>query len=79
MVTEEYSSMIAASILKSRAIHNFINITDGFDAVKESEVKVSEFVRPSSLQLRAVGTAFIFKATRSLVFNSKEPTKLIML
>ena len=49
MVTEEYSSMIAASILKSRAIHNFINITGGFDAIKESEVNVSEFVRPSSL------------------------------
>ena len=49
MFTGGYSSMIAASILKSRAIHNFINITDGFDAVKESEVKVSEFVRPSSL------------------------------
>ena len=44
-----YRSMIAASILKSRAIHNFINITGGFDAVKESEVNVSEFVRPSSL------------------------------
>lgn len=49
MVTGGYSSMIAASILKSRAIHNFINITGGFDAVKESEVNVSEFVRPSSL------------------------------
>ena len=34
-----YRSMIAASILKSRAIHNFINITGGFDAIKESEIK----------------------------------------
>ena len=44
-----YRSMIAASILKSRAIHNFINITGGFDAIKESEIKVSEFVCPSTL------------------------------
>ena len=44
-----YRSMIAASILKSRAIHNFINITGGFDAIKESDIKVSEFVCPSTL------------------------------
>ena len=44
-----YRSMIAASILKSRAIHNFINITGGFDAIKESEIKISEFVCPSTL------------------------------
>jgi glyoxylase-like metal-dependent hydrolase (beta-lactamase superfamily II)/rhodanese-related sulfurtransferase len=44
-----YRSMIAASILKSRAIHNFINITGGFDAIKESEIEVSEFVCPSTL------------------------------
>jgi glyoxylase-like metal-dependent hydrolase (beta-lactamase superfamily II) len=44
-----YRSIIAASILKSRGIHNFINITGGFDAIKETQIKVSEFICPSNL------------------------------
>ena len=44
-----YRSMIAASILKSRGIHNFIDITEGFDAIKKTEIKVSNYVCPSTL------------------------------
>ena len=44
-----YRSMIAASILKNRGIHNLINIEGGITALKESGIKISEFVCPSTL------------------------------
>ena len=44
-----YRSMIAASILKSRGIHNLINIKGGFSAIKETSIQVSDFVCPSTL------------------------------
>ncbi|MDB4181788.1 dihydropteroate synthase [Polaribacter sp.] len=44
-----YRSMIAASMLKNRGIHNFINIGGGFAAIKETAVPVSDFVCPSTL------------------------------
>ncbi|MEM6719461.1 MAG: MBL fold metallo-hydrolase [Bacteroidota bacterium] len=44
-----YRSVIAASILKSRGIHNLINVEGGFKAIKETTIPVSEFVCPSSL------------------------------
>ena len=44
-----YRSMIAASILKSRGIHNLINIKGGFVAIKNAGVQVSNFVCPSTL------------------------------
>jgi len=44
-----YRSMIAASILKSRGIHNFIDVDGGFAAIKESEIEVSNYVCPSTL------------------------------
>ena len=44
-----YRSMIAASILKSRGIHNLVDITGGFAAIKEAGVPVSAFVCPSTL------------------------------
>ncbi|WP_298510283.1 MBL fold metallo-hydrolase [uncultured Kordia sp.] len=44
-----YRSVIAASILKSRGIHNLINIEGGFKAIKETTIPISEFVCPSSL------------------------------
>jgi len=44
-----YRSMIAASILKSRGIHNLINVKGGFKAIKEVGVPVTEFVCPSTL------------------------------
>lgn len=45
-----YRSMIAASILKSRGIHNLIEVQGGFNAIKEAEVKTTEFVCPSTLK-----------------------------
>lgn len=44
-----YRSMIAASILKSRGIHNLVDITGGFNAIKEAKVVVSNYVCPSTL------------------------------
>ncbi|WP_298426742.1 MBL fold metallo-hydrolase [uncultured Kordia sp.] len=44
-----YRSVIAASILKSRGIHNLINVEGGFKAIKETNIPISDFVCPSSL------------------------------
>ncbi len=44
-----YRSMIAASILKSRGIHNLIDIKGGFGEIKETGIKVSDYVCPSTL------------------------------
>ncbi len=44
-----YRSMIAASILKSRGIHNLINIEGGFNAIKETDIEVTNYVCPSTL------------------------------
>jgi len=44
-----YRSMIAASILKSRGIHNLIDVQGGFKAIKEVDVEVSTYVCPSTL------------------------------
>ncbi|MDG1190959.1 MAG: MBL fold metallo-hydrolase [Flavobacteriaceae bacterium] len=44
-----YRSMIATSILKSRGIHNLIDVRGGFGAIKESGMKVSDYVCPSTL------------------------------
>ncbi len=44
-----YRSMIAASILKSRGIHNIVDIQGGFKAIKEAGVQVSEYVCPSTM------------------------------
>jgi glyoxylase-like metal-dependent hydrolase (beta-lactamase superfamily II)/rhodanese-related sulfurtransferase len=45
-----YRSVIAASILKSRGIHNMINIEGGFDAMVKSGIEFKEFVCPSTLK-----------------------------
>ncbi|MBS9462601.1 MBL fold metallo-hydrolase [Flagellimonas sp. 389] len=45
-----YRSMIAASVLKSRGIHNAIDIAGGFKAIKEARVSVSDYVCPSTLK-----------------------------
>ena len=45
-----YRSVIAASILKSRGIHNLVNIEGGFGALKKTGVKTTEFVCPSTLK-----------------------------
>ncbi|MDF4222686.1 MBL fold metallo-hydrolase [Maribacter sp. M208] len=44
-----YRSMIASSILKSRGIHNLIDVKGGFKAIKEAGISVSEFVCPTIL------------------------------
>lgn len=44
-----YRSVIAASILKSRGIHNMIDVKGGFKAIKNTNVKVTDHVCPSTL------------------------------
>jgi len=44
-----YRSVIAASILKSRGYHNIINIEGGFEALKDSDLKTTDYVCPSTL------------------------------
>ena len=44
-----YRSMIAASILKSRGIHNLIDVRGGFAAIKKVQMKLSDYVCPSTL------------------------------
>ncbi|KAA3646921.1 MAG: MBL fold metallo-hydrolase [Bacteroidetes bacterium] len=42
-----YRSVIAASILKSRGIHNLIDISSGFAGIKETGIPTTDFVCPS--------------------------------
>lgn len=44
-----YRSVIAASILKSRGIHNLIDVSGGFGALKDEGVVVTDFVCPTTL------------------------------
>jgi len=44
-----YRSMIATSILKSRGIHNIIEVQGGFGAIKETKVPRTAFVCPTTL------------------------------
>jgi glyoxylase-like metal-dependent hydrolase (beta-lactamase superfamily II)/rhodanese-related sulfurtransferase len=44
-----YRSMIANSILKSRGIHNVVDVLGGFDAIKKTDTEVSNYVCPSTL------------------------------
>ena len=45
-----YRSVIMASILKSRGIHNFINVEKGIAGIKNQGVKVTDFVCPTTLK-----------------------------
>jgi rhodanese-related sulfurtransferase len=45
-----YRSMIAASILKSRGIHNLIDVQGGFKAIAEAGLETTAFVCPSTLK-----------------------------
>lgn len=45
-----YRSMIAASILKSRGVHNFKEVEGGFKAIAEAGVAKTDFVCQSKLQ-----------------------------
>ena len=44
-----YRSMIAASILKSRGIHNLIDITGGFEAIKQVKIPITDYICPTTL------------------------------
>ena len=45
-----YRSVIAASILKLRGYHNVIDIKGGFAAIKNTQIKTTNFVCPSTLK-----------------------------
>ena len=45
-----YRSMIAASILKARGFHNVIDVYGGFDAIKKTGVKTTNYVCPSTIK-----------------------------
>lgn len=44
-----YRSTISASILQSRGFNNLVNIVEGFDGLKETNIQKSEFVCPTTL------------------------------
>ncbi|QLG46153.1 MBL fold metallo-hydrolase [Costertonia aggregata] len=45
-----YRSVIAASILKSRGIHNLIDIKGGFGAIKTTGLPITDYVCPTTLK-----------------------------
>ncbi|NNL09843.1 MAG: MBL fold metallo-hydrolase [Croceitalea sp.] len=45
-----YRSIIAASILKSRGIHNLVDVAGGFKAIKEAGIATTDFVCPTTLK-----------------------------
>jgi hydroxyacylglutathione hydrolase len=45
-----YRSVIAASILKARGYHNLINVSGGFAAIKNTAIKTTNYVCPSTLK-----------------------------
>jgi len=44
-----YRSVIAASILKSRGIHDIVDVKGGYGAIKNTNTKVTDYVCPSEL------------------------------
>ena len=44
-----YRSVIAASMLKKRGIHNMIVVKGGFKAIKETNISLTDYVCPSTL------------------------------
>ncbi|RMB64128.1 MBL fold metallo-hydrolase [Dokdonia sinensis] len=45
-----YRSMIAASILKNRGIHNLVDIQGGYKSIKEAGIETTNYVCPSTLK-----------------------------
>lgn len=45
-----YRSVIMASILKSRGFHDFVNVEKGISGIKNTDIKMSNFVCPSTLK-----------------------------
>jgi rhodanese-related sulfurtransferase len=52
-----YRSMSFASILKARGYNNLIDIKEGFEAILETDVPVTDYVCPSTLAASAEGEA----------------------
>ena len=44
-----YRSIIFSSILKSRGIHNLVDVQGGFKAIKEGDIPVSAYICPTTL------------------------------
>ncbi|MBL86876.1 MAG: MBL fold metallo-hydrolase [Winogradskyella sp.] len=45
-----YRSVIAASILKSRGIHNLVDVAGGYGAIKNTDIPTTDYVCPSTLK-----------------------------
>ena len=45
-----YRSVIAASILKSRGVHNLVDIAGGYGAIKNTNIPTTDFVCPTTLK-----------------------------
>jgi len=45
-----YRSVITSSILKSRGYHNMIDVAGGFEAIREADIAVSNYVCPSTIK-----------------------------
>ncbi|MBW8243023.1 MBL fold metallo-hydrolase [Muricauda oceani] len=45
-----YRSMIASSILKSRGIHNLVDVAGGFAGIKKAGIPVTDYVCPTTLK-----------------------------
>ncbi len=45
-----YRSVIAASILKSRGIHNLVDIAGGFKDIKNVDIKTTDFICPTTIK-----------------------------
>ncbi|MDF0714535.1 MBL fold metallo-hydrolase [Muricauda sp. 334s03] len=45
-----YRSMIASSILKSRGIHNLVDVSGGFADIKKAGIPVTDYVCPTTLK-----------------------------
>jgi len=45
-----YRSVIAASILKSRGIHNLVDVAGGYTAIKKTNIPRTDFVCPSTIK-----------------------------
>ncbi len=44
-----YRSMIAISILKSKGFDNLVDVAGGFDAIRETRIKTTDYVCPSTI------------------------------
>ncbi|WP_340152218.1 MBL fold metallo-hydrolase [uncultured Marivirga sp.] len=45
-----YRSVIAASIMKSRGVHNLVDIAGGFKAISETDIPKTDYVCPTTLK-----------------------------